>query len=330
VTAEWVWERKGRGMQKTIVVVGSINMDMVASVERMPALGETMHGISFATYPGGKGANQAVGAARLGAPVTMIGRLGKDVFATELRESLVGVGVAIEQIESGEGPSGCAVILTTANGENSIVVIGGANQKLTPQDLETHAAEIGNAAIVLAQLETPLETIVKLGAIAYAAKVPFVLDPAPVCALPAELLRTVTWITPNETETVLLMRQLNESIDNIDDTADVKRAAKCLLGAGVRNVLIKMGSKGVYLEGADVAPTFVPAFSVKAVDSTAAGDAFNGGFAYALAVRGFEPAAAARFACAAAALSVTRAGAQPSMPTLDEVERFLSQAEAAR
>jgi len=312
-------------MGKRIVVVGSINMDMVASVERMPAVGETMAGIGFATYPGGKGANQAVGAARLGAEVRMIGRLGADVFAGELRESLAGAGVDVGAVKSVDGPSGCAVILTTAKGENSIVVIGGANQRLTPEDLDGHRALMDGAGMVLAQLETPMETIERLGSITTALGVPLMLDPAPVAALSRELLRTVTWITPNETETVLLMRQLGEAMERVAGEEDARRAAACLLRHGVRNVLVKMGEKGVYLEGADVAATFVPAFAVKAVDSTAAGDAFNGAFAYGLAVRGWKPEDAARFACAAAAVSVTRAGAQPSMPKLSEVEELLKE-----
>jgi len=260
----------------------------------------------------------------------MIGRLGEDVFAAELRESLAGAGVDVEPIAAVDGPSGCAVILTTAKGENSIVVIGGANQRLGPADLEGHRELIGGAAIVLAQLETPMETVERLGALTAELGVPFVLDPAPVAVLSAELLRTVTWITPNETETVLLMRQLGQSIERVDGEDDARRAAACLLKHGVRNVLVKMGASGVYLEGADVAGTFVPAFAVKTLDSTAAGDAFNGAFAYALAVRRMKPVEAARFACAAAGVSVTRAGAQPSMPSLGEVEALLEQGQVRR
>ncbi|MDE1155369.1 MAG: ribokinase [Acidobacteriaceae bacterium] len=301
-----------------IVVVGSLNLDLVASVPRMPAEGETMLGGNFATYPGGKGANQAVAAARLGGSVSMVGRLGQDGFAQQLREALGAAQVDMHAVLEVAGASGTAVILVTPQGHNSIVVIPGANHGLTPEALEIHRALLRDASVLLAQLEVPLETVERLGALAAEFGIPFVLDPAPAQALSPAILRTVTWLTPNETETAILLRHLG-----VEDAASgAEAAAEKLLASGVRNVILKLGEKGVYLAGADVRPQFVKPFRVQAVDSTAAGDAFNGGFAYAL-MQGMEPVEAARFACAVAAVSVTRAGAQPSMPVLSEVLALL-------
>jgi ribokinase len=307
-------------MKNAIVVVGSLNLDLVATVRHLPAVGETLTGLGFNTYAGGKGANQAVALGRLGAHVRMVGRLGSDAFAAQLRAGMESAGVDAGCVGSVPGPSGTALITTSAAGDNTIVVIPGANAALRPEDLEQYRELLSQAAIILAQLEIPVDTTVRLGQIAQEAGVPFLLDPAPAHALPHDLLRCVTWLTPNETETRILLG---------DDATAPQRLpaenAERLLELGVRNVILKLGSGGVYLAGADVRNVEVPAFSVTAVDTTAAGDAFNGAFAYALAQLNKTPQEAAVFACAVAAISVTRAGAQASMPTLAEVQTFLNE-----
>jgi ribokinase len=254
----------------------------------------------------------------------MVGRLGDDGFGEQLRQALKKDNVDATDVLSVDKPTGSAVILVTDKGGNSIVVIPGANHALTPAELDKHASVLQSASVVLAQLEVPMETVVRLGEIAAEHDIPFILDPAPAQELPAELLKNVTWITPNETETQLLLGYLGQPMGNeIADEASASIAADRLLATGVRNVILKLGSRGVYLKGADVDGVRVQPFQVQAVDTTAAGDAFNGGFAYAL-TQGETPAEAARFACAVAAVSVTRAGAQPSMPTLEDVTKLLN------
>jgi len=192
-------------MQSSIVVVGSLNLDLVARVARLPSPGETITGEDFNTFCGGKGANQAVALARLGAPVKMIGKLGSDSFAAQLRDGLEEAGVDSSCVESVPGSSGTALITTSANGENSIVVIPGANGTLTPEDIERHREVIEQASIVLAQLEIPHKTTEYLGRLVGSTGIPFLLDPAPAYPLPRNLLENVTWFTPNETETELLL-----------------------------------------------------------------------------------------------------------------------------
>ena len=205
------------------------------------------------------------------------------------------------------------------------VVVPGANAALTPAALDEHLAELRASAILLTQLETPLATAQRLGTLAEQLRVPLVLDPAPAQALPASLFRQITWLTPNESETCTLLQQLG-SADNKTTLHEevLTGVAERLLATGVRNVILKLGARGIFLSGIDVRPTRIPPFPVEAVDTTAAGDAFNAGFAFALVERRMDPVAAARFASAVAAVSVTRAGAQTSMPTLAEVEILLS------
>jgi ribokinase len=310
--------------QKKIVVVGSINLDLVASVARLPALGETLTGQQFATYSGGKGANQAVCAARLGGNVSMVGRLGEDSFAVELRQNLQAAGVNTDSVENVAGPSGTAIILVTAEAANSIVVVPGANASLRPEDLDRYEALFQDASIVLSQLETPLDTVEQIGRITQRLHIPFVLDPAPAFALSPSLLRTVTWLTPNESECRTLLYSLGHLPTVTESHLHPEEAAQLLLEAGVRNVILKMGARGFYIAGRDVAPACGASLPVDAVDTTAAGDAFNGGFAYALAQAGLDPLSAARFANAVAAASVMRAGAQSSMPQLAEVQALLA------
>lgn len=299
---------------KPIVVVGSINMDLVISAERTPKSGETLHGTSFATHPGGKGANQAVAAARLGYPVAMIGKVGSDRFGEELRAGLRHAGVDDRAVETAPGASGVAVITVTASGENSIVIHAGANAALTPEYLEQHAERIANAGMVLAQLEIPTATIVRLAELCTAAGIPLMLDPAPASSLPPELLEQIAWFTPNTTEATFYGKATEHG-----HPAEV---AQALLEHGPAGVILKLGSEGSYLLDREGHAGSIAPLPVRAVDTTAAGDAFNGAFAVAR-MQGRSPLESARFASAAAALSVTRAGAQGSMPTHAEVLTLL-------
>jgi ribokinase len=300
-------------VEKKLLVVGSINIDLVACADRLPAPGETILGSTFDVFNGGKGANQAVAVAKLGAPVDMIASLGNDLFTERLLSGLQSAGVDTQGIQKVEGPCGVAHISRGGNGENSIIVISGANGLLSAGYIDAHLELVQQASMILVQLETPLETVLRLAELAWQAKTPLMLDPAPAMLLPEALLSRTAWVTPNETEAQILLGQAN---------LEPAAAAEKLLAMGARNVALKLGSQGVFLAGRDCPTERVAAFPVKAVDTTAAGDCFNAAFAVAL-TRGKPPAAAARYAAAAAAISVTRAGAQPSLPTSAEVEAFL-------
>ena len=301
--------------QKPIVVVGSINTDLVSVSERIPVIGETVLGKDFQVHPGGKGANQAVAVARLGYPVRMIGRVGTDSFGREARFQLEQAGVDTQLVETSEGPSGVAMISVSTRGENSIVVVPGANSMLTPADLDAHRAVIRDAGAVLAQLEIPLETVEYLARICASEGVRFILDPAPAAELPGALFSNTAWFTPNQAEAAYYTNGSSGS-------NEPRSIVEALFRMGVRGVVLKMGADGAAVATPDVGMQLVPAMRVEAVDSTAAGDAFNGGFAVGL-MRGMSPADSARFASAVAAISVSRRGAQPSMPNLEEVDRFL-------
>jgi ribokinase len=304
--------------QKPIVVVGSINTDLVSVTGRIPAVGETVIGTDFHIHPGGKGANQAVAIARLGYPVQLIGRLGNDALGSQLRLHLENSGVNIAGVATSDGTSGVAVIVVSDKGENSIVVTPGANSKVTPHDLETNIDAIRNAGIVLAQLEIPTETVEYLAAICVRENVPLILDPAPATDLPLSIFNRIAWLTPNQSEAAFYVGGGEHAANGyLPD-----EIAKELLGKGSLGVVLKMGERGVFLASRDVRGTLIPAFKLRAVDTTAAGDAFNGGFATGL-MRGKSPAESARFATAVAGISVTRRGAQPSMPSMIEVERLL-------
>jgi ribokinase len=226
------------------------------------------------------------------------------------------------------GPSGTAIILVTSEAATSIIGVPEANASLHPEDLERNEASFRDASIVLCQLETPLRTVEELGRITQRFHIPFILDPAPALALSPSLLRTITWLTPNESECRILLHSLGHLPPATEGDFPPEEAAQRLLDAGVRNVILKVGSRGFYIAGRDVEPTYVSSFQVQAVDTTAAGDAFNGGFAYALTHGGLDPLplSAARFANAVAAVSFTRAGAQSSMPRLAEVQALLEAA----
>jgi ribokinase len=304
--------------QNPIVVVGSINLDLVAIAEKIPAVGETILGTGFQMNPGGKGANQAVAVAQLGYPVQMIGSLGTDLFGTELRRHLEDKEVGTSGIHVCEGSSGVALILVSSKGENSIVVAPGANSAVTPELVEGNLSLLRDARAVLAQLEIPIETVAYLAKFCARENIPLILDPAPAAALPDELLRAVHWFTPNETEAAFFAPQYAEQLL----AGNAAEAAKHLLARGCQAVAIKMGSRGVYLASESGLAEFVPAFKVDAVDSTGAGDAFNGAFAVGLAL-GMKPVSSAVFASAVAGISVTRRGAQAAMPTMTELEDFL-------
>jgi ribokinase len=305
-------------MSKPIAVVGSINMDLVVSADRLPAPGETIIGGSVHSYHGGKGANQAFAVARLGHPVLMVGALGDDGFGEALRGGLDAAGVDTRLIRNVEGPSGTALITTGSSGDNTIVVVPGANAKLTIAQLESCEAELGGAGMLLAQLEIPLECIDWLAGFAARHDIPLMLDPAPAAILPRSTLRNVRWLTPNETETGILTSGDGRSLDE---------AADELLAMGSANVLLKLGAKGCIIARNGHERIRIDAFAVDAVDTTAAGDAFNAGFAVGL-LEGLDVRRAAHFATAVAGLSVTRRGAQPSMPLRDDVDRFLTSSTA--
>lgn len=304
---------------KSIVVVGSVNLDLVCRGKRIPAPGETVTGEEFQTFHGGKGANQAVAIGRLGYPVSMVAKVGDDEFGSRLREGLRAADVDVDAVGTAKATaSGVALITVNAQGQNSITVVPGANGKLLPRDLEKVLPRLRSAGVLLTQLEIPMETVEHLSAIAERYEIPLMLDPAPARALPASLLRRVTYLTPNETEACTLCRTPIEDLT----PKNVREYAETLLQGGPANVIIKMGGRGAYIAGADGLRTPVPSFKVRVVDSTAAGDAFNGGLAVAL-MRGMELREAVRFAAAVGAVSVTRAGAQPAMPAAREVNRLL-------
>jgi ribokinase len=303
--------------QKPIVVVGSINTDLVSVTRRIPAIGETVIGTDFHVHPGGKGANQAVAVARLGYPVRLIGRLGDDEFGAQLRLHLKSSGVDIAGVATSDGTSGVAVIVVSEKGENSIVVTPGANSKVAPQDIETNIETIRNAGIVLAQLEIPIETVEYLAKVCYREGVPLIVDPAPAIDLPPRTFTHIAWLTPNQSEAAFYVGDGHAGNGHLPD-----EIARKLLSKGSQGVVLKMGDQGVFLASQDVPGTLIPAFNLRVVDTTAAGDAFNGGFATGLML-GKSPAESARFASAVAGISVTRRGAQPSMPSMAEVEQLL-------
>ncbi len=304
-------------MSNRIVVVGSSNTDMIIKVHTIPKPGETVIGGRFSTAPGGKGANQAVAAARAGGNVSFIARVGNDMFGKQAIE-----GFRVDRIDVSHvivdpnAPSGVASIFVDAQGQNSIAVASGANANLSPQDIQKAADLIASADILVIQLETPVETVGAAAQIARDSNVTVILNPAPAQPLDDELLRCVSILTPNESEAQLLTGIPVDSPQTAQKAADILRAR------GVKVVIITMGEKGALL-ATETASAFIAAFEVDAVDATAAGDVFNGALAVAIAEAAPLPKAV-RFANAAAALSVTKLGAQPSAPTRTAVERFMN------
>ncbi len=300
----------------TITVVGSLNMDLIVRAPHLPAPGETVLGDRFYTAPGGKGANQAVATARLGASVTMVGRVGRDTFGEELRATLTRDGVDVRFVRvDDEQASGVALIALDANGQNNIIVASGANMHVKPADVEAADEWIRRSQILLLQLEIPLEANLRAVELARAAGVPVVLNPAPARALPRELLSQVDYLIPNESEASLL------SGVHVHDLDSARQAAQALRQREAGTVIVTLGEKGALLVHADSA-RHAPGFAVDVVDTTAAGDAFIAGFAVAM-TQGKSLEDAVRFANAAGALATTRLGAQPSLPTLAEVQALL-------
>lgn len=299
--------------QKPIVIVGSATMDLVTRTPRIPSTGQTLIGTAFETTPGGKGANQAVAAARLGYPVHMVAMVGDDVYGPAILENLARSGVSTDGITVVPGSSGLAPMFVAEGGENSIVVVPGANGKMTPAAVDRHANLIRSAGMVLCQLEIPMETVSHILALCSAAGVPVMLDPAPAAPLPDAVWNQVAWFTPNETEAAFYL----------DGGSSPEQTAAHLLGRGLCAVALKRGAEGAFIATAGGKSGWVAPFPVDAIDTVAAGDCFNGAFAVAL-LEGLDAFAAARFANAAAALCVTRKGAQASMPSRAEVDAFLA------
>ena len=291
-----------------ILVVGSANMDLIVSASKIPVPGETISGENFAKAHGGKGANQAVAAARMGNPVTMIAAVGDDSYGLELVEGLRVEGIDVSRIETMPGTSGIAVITVEKSGQNSIVVIPGANAKLGKEFLS--GIDHINAKVLLCQLETPLPTVVEALEKGHSANCFTILDPAPAHELPRELAPSVDLITPNETEAEILTGE-----------KDPRKAAAALHAMGYTKVIVTLGTQGVLYSDGEEQLDYA-AYVMDAVDTTAAGDAFNAALAAEIA-RGSAVTGAIPFAMACAALSVTKQGAQPSLPKREEVERFM-------
>jgi ribokinase len=303
-------------MGKKIVVVGSSNTDMIIKVPWIPKPGETILGGRFSTAPGGKGANQAVGAARAGGDVTFIARIGDDMFGQQAKAGFTKDKINVDYVLTDESePSGVALICVDEDGENIIAVASGANSNLSPSDVQKYSDVISSADILVMQLETPLVTIHQAAKIASDNGVKVILNPAPAQELSDDLLRHISILTPNESEAELLTGI------KVDSEEDASKAADVLMTRGVETVLLTMGPRGAYIATAEF-KELISGFKVKAVDSTAAGDVFNGALAVAIAEK--KPIKQAiSFANAAAALSVTKLGAQPSAPTKEEIETFL-------
>lgn len=298
-----------------ILVIGSSNTDMTVRSATLPKPGETVLGGDFRMGPGGKGANQAVAARLLGGEVTFVCKLGRDMFGEGASKHYESCGLDTSKILWSDKPSGVALITVDSKAENSIVVASGANADMTVSDIDSVADIIKSSGILLLQLEIPMDAVVHAVEIAYNAGVQVVLNPAPAAALPAELLKCVSILIPNETEASAIS---GIDINNFETAA---AAAERLKGMGVREVIITMGSRGSVVCDGDC--TFVPAVKVNAVDTTAAGDTFCGGVCVALS-EGKDLLEAVKFATAASSIAVQRPGAQDSIPNRCEVDKLLN------
>ncbi|CAK0752448.1 hypothetical protein CVIRNUC_002147 [Coccomyxa viridis] len=320
--------RKGRqlvpkamaGMQepKCLVVVGSVNADMVLEVDRLPADGETLGAKALNTFPGGKGANQAAAAAKLQYPTYMLGQVGRDVNAELLKSALSDAGVKLDHLQEVEGPSGTAIILVQPSGENSIMIVGGANTAEW-QFSEEALQLLRTAGMLLLQREIPEDVNARVAAIAKEAGVPVLLDCGGVEGpIAPELMQSVTTLSPNETELARLTGKDTDSKDQAEE------AARDILGQGVSSVLVKRGTNGSLLIDKDGYRSSQPIYEAdKVVDTTGAGDCFTGAYAVGI-LEGKAPEEALKFAAAASALCVGRPGAMPSLPSRDEVDKRLS------
>jgi ribokinase len=304
-----------------VVVVGSLNMDLVVRAAHLPAQGETILGGEFLMIPGGKGANQAVAAARLGAEVAMVGRVGNDGFGQALRTNLAGESIDVTHIRTDPAAStGVALITVDDSGQNTIVVVSGANMRLTPAEVEAAFTQIGQFDVVMMQLESPIACVETASRLARQAGARTILNPAPARPLPGSLLEQIDILVLNETEASLLSGVGVSEIEGAD------RAARQLISQGIGSVVITLGERGALLvAGKEDEPLHFPAYPVQVVDTTAAGDAFVAGLAVGLG-EGMPLQEAVRLGNAAGALSVTRLGAQPSLPTRGEVDQLLGKA----
>lgn len=293
-----------------ILVIGSINIDYVSTVEKLPKKGETLHANSFEDSAGGKGANQAVGARRLGANVSMIGAVGKDAIGSRLKDSLAKEGIDVSRINTVDVPTGNAIITVDKNGDNTIVVYSGANFEIDNKWIEDSEELIKKSDIVVLQLEIPMDAVVYSAKVAKKYNKRVILNPAPAKELPQEIYQYIDYITPNETE----LQELT-SIENIE------LGVKELLGRGAKNVIVTLGEKGCYYLGEE-GTHVVDSFKINAVDTTAAGDSFNGALAVALC-QNKDIKDALRYANAVGALTATKKGAQTSLPYGKEVEKFV-------
>lgn len=305
-------------IKPNIVVLGSSNTDMIIKMDKIPEPGETVLGGEFTIAAGGKGANQAVAAARAGGDVAFVACVGKDTFGEQAIEGFINDGINVEYVfKEEQTPSGCALIYVDKKGENSIAVAPGANARLSPGHIDLARDMIISSEILIMQLETPLDTVKQTARLASESGVSVVLNPAPAHPLDDDLLGHVSILTPNEIEAEML------SGITVDDEKSADRAANLLLEKGLNAVFITLGSRGVYVASGKIRE-MVSGYKVSAVDSTAAGDVFNGALAVSLSEK--KPVLeAVRFANAAAALSVTKLGAQPSAPKRREIEEFLKQ-----
>ncbi len=297
-----------------IVVIGSLNADLVVRAAHFPAPGQTIQGEDLATIPGGKGANQAVAAARLGASVAMIGRVGADAFGSMLIENLKQNHVdARHVLRDGSAATGTAIIVVDSAGENSIVLSPGANARVDEQDIEV--GSLAGARLLLLQFEIPMQSVVYAARIAKEKRIGVILNPAPGREIPDELLKNTDYILPNQTELAVVTGK------RISGAESLESAARSLLERGARNVIVTLGEKGALIVNR-LGKQYVPSYKVKPVDTTAAGDAFIGGMAVALLHRK-SLKNAVKYACACGALATTKFGAQPSLPTAQEVQEFL-------
>ena len=303
-------------MADKIVVIGSLNMDLVGCAPRIPVVGETIVGHRYFSEPGGKGANQAYAAAKMGGRVAMLGRVGSDEFGREMRQNLEHVGCDVSGLLSIPGAtSGIALIFVADTGHNSIIIVPGANDRFSPEDVDAGQSCLEGAALVLLQLENPLPTVLAAARAGRRAGARVILDPAPAREVPAELFELCDIITPNETEAAILAELPPTSL-NPEQAVEIARK---LQARGASTVIVKLGEQGCML--VDSGSQLLPAPAVKAVDTTAAGDVFNAGLAVGLS-EGLDVAAACRFANRGAALSVTRLGTQIATPSRAEVDAF--------
>lgn len=301
---------------KRICVLGSINIDLVTKVTEFPTSGETVQGMEFNTFPGGKGANQAVAASKLGADVTFLSKIGRDTFGEMALSALTNANVDIRYIQKEDTSTGIAAITVNSNGQNSIVCVPGANARIDVDYVKRNKKAIDDADILMLQLEIPLETVEWAAEYAHSKNKIVILDPAPARALSSELLKNCSFITPNETELEILSKI------KISDDRCLQNAKEGLLKQGVTAIIHKCSSKGAYLLTKDE-NLMVPGYKVQAVDTTAAGDSFNAGFAVSLA-QGNSILESIGFANAVGALSVTKMGAQSAMPSMTTVMELIN------